>query len=195
MIDLQNIKDFKIPKQKKSKEKKIILLVDTKRNLNNYLLMLKHRKVGGIDYSPHFVISKKGEIFSLLPVMNITKTFDQDIDKKIIKISLENLGWFKKNTILNIYKNWINDVYRSTPYESMWKGFFYWDKYTESQYNAMLDLIEYLSLHYNIKHEYNIFDKNDVFEKEIEGIVSKSNFSDIYTDINPSIKIFKNDYK
>ena len=62
----------------------------------------------------------------------------------------------------------------------------YWDTYSKEQLNALADLCFLLCAHYGIP--YQCVPSSGFFEnaKNFNGIVSKSNFSDIYTDINPS---------
>jgi hypothetical protein len=149
--------------------------------------MLKYRREGKYEDIPHFCITKTGKIYKLIEPDYMTKTFgDTSVDKKQIKIAIENLGWLNKNTIMGTYSNWINDIYRGEPHLRGWRGYFYWDTYSKEQLNALADLCLLLCAHYDIP--YQSVPSSGFFEnaKNFNGIVSKSNFSDIYTDINPS---------
>jgi len=173
---------------KKRKYKKTqILLYDTKRRFDDFIKMLKYRRNGKYEDIPHFCITKTGKVYKLIEPDYMTKTFgDTSIDKKQIKIAIENLGWLNRNTIMGTYSNWINDVYRGEPHLRGWRGYFYWDIYTKEQLIALSNLSLVLCAHYDIP--YQIVPSSGYFEnaKNFNGIVSKSNFSDIYTDINPS---------
>jgi hypothetical protein len=173
---------------KKRKYKKTqILLYDTKRRFDDFIKMLKYRRNGKYEDIPHFCITKTGKVYKLIEPDYMTKTFgDASIDKKQIKIAIENLGWLNRNTIMGTYSNWINDVYRGEPHLRGWRGYFYWDVYTKEQLTALSNLSLLLCAHYDIS--YQIVPSSGYFEnaKNFNGIVSKSNFSDIYTDINPS---------
>ncbi len=173
---------------KKRKYKKTqILLYDTKRRFDDFIKMLKYRRNGKYEDIPHFCITKTGKVYKLIEPDYMTKTFgDTSIDKKQIKIAIENLGWLNRNTIMGTYSNWINDVYRGEPHLRGWRGYFYWDIYTKEQLVALSNLSLVLCAHYDIP--YQIVPSSGYFEnaKNFNGIVSKSNFSDIYTDINPS---------
>jgi len=173
---------------KKRKYKKTqILLYDTKRRFDDFIKMLKYRRNGKYEDIPHFCITKTGKVYKLIEPDYMTKTFgDASIDKKQIKIAIENLGWLNRNTIMGTYSNWINDVYRGEPHLRGWRGYFYWDVYTKEQLTDLSNLSLLLCAHYDIP--YQIVPSSGYFEnaKNFNGIVSKSNFSDIYTDINPS---------
>jgi N-acetyl-anhydromuramyl-L-alanine amidase AmpD len=192
-FDLDNLR-IKKRKYKKSQ----ILLYDTGRKFDFFIKKLKHRNFGNSEDIPHFCITKTGKIYNFLNPEHGSKTFGENkVDNKQIKIALENLGWLNKNTITGIYENWINDVYRSTPHIRSWRSYMYWDPYTQDQLQALADLCLVLCVKYNI--DYFCVPSSGYIEnaKNIEGIVSKSNFLDIYTDINPSFNfnIFEENVK
>ncbi len=135
-------------------------------------------------------------VYQLFDTNHFSQTFEnEDLDKKQIKIALENLGWLNKNTITGFLNNWIGDAYRSEPHIRTWRNYFYWDKYTDQQMKVLSELCE------------NLCEKHEIFKQVVPsqgylenaanfaGIVCKSNFSNIYTDINPSFDFsifFKN---
>ena len=184
---------------KRKSKKTQILLFDTQRRLDDYFSKLKYRKNGRYEDIPHFVISKLGIVYKIFDTNHSSKTFDSyDLDKKQIKIAVENLGWLNKNTITGIMNNWIGDPYRSEPFVRTWRNYFYWDKYTDQQLNALSELCD------NLCDEHKIFKQivpsQGYFKNaaNFAGIVCKSNFSNIYTDINPSFDFslfFKNGTK
>jgi len=182
VFDLKNLNH-----KKRKYNKTQILLYDTKRRIDDFIKMLKYRREGKYEDIPHFCITKTGKIYKLIEPDYMTKTFgESSIDRKQIKIAIENLGWLNKNTIMGTYSNWINDIYRGEPHLRGWRGYFYWDTYSKEQLNALADLCLLLCAHYDIP--YQSVPSSGFFEnaKNFNGIVSKSNFSDIYTDINPS---------
>jgi N-acetyl-anhydromuramyl-L-alanine amidase AmpD len=172
---------------KRKTKKTQILLFDTFRRTDEYILKLVHRRNGKYTNIPHFIVTKLGVVHNIFNTDFYSETFGhKEIDKKIIKIAIENLGWLSKNTITGVLYNWIGDPYRAEPYIKNWRNYNFWDKYTESQLNAVAELCNDLCDKHNIPKQsvlsqgiYNNADK-------IDGIVCKSNFSDIYTDINPS---------
>jgi hypothetical protein len=182
VFDLKNLNH-----KKRKYNKTQILLYDTKRRIDDFIKMLKYRREGKYEDIPHFCITKTGKIYKLIEPDYMTKTFgESSVDRKQIKIAIENLGWLNKNTIMGTYSNWINDIFRGEPHIRGWRGYFYWDTYSKEQLNALADLCLLLCAHYDIP--YQSVPSSGFFEnaKNFNGIVSKSNFSDIYTDINPS---------
>jgi len=173
-------------KRKKTKKTQI-LLYDTQRRVEDFLNKIKYRNGGQYENIPHFVVSKLGVVHEIFDTDYSSKTFDNpDVDKRIIKIALENLGWLNKNTITGVLNNWIGDPYRSEPHIRSWRNYFFWDKYTDVQLETTHQLCESLCKKHNIPQK--MVSSNGYFERsyKFNGIVCKSNYSDIYTDINPS---------
>jgi hypothetical protein len=178
-------KDLNIVRKKSKKTQ--IFLYDTQRRVDEFLNKIKYRKNGKYDDVPHFIVSKLGIVHQLFDTnySSIT-TENPKIDKKMIKIAVENLGWLNKNTINGILNNWIGDPYRGEPYIRSWRNYYFWDVYSDVQLKALSDLCN------NLCEEHNIFKQtvpsNGYMENasNFTGIVCKSNFSSIYTDINPS---------
>lgn len=173
-------------KRKKTKKTQI-LLYDTQRRVEDFLNKIKYRNGGQYEDIPHFVVSKLGVVHEIFDTDYSSKTFDNpDVDKRIIKIALENLGWLNKNTITGVLNNWIGDPYRSEPHIRSWRNYFFWDKYTDVQLETTHQLCEALCKKHDIPEK--MVSSNGYFERsyKFKGIVCKSNYSDIYTDINPS---------
>lgn len=190
MLEIHNVdvldKDSLKIVRKKSKKTQIFLY-DTQRRVDDFVNKLKYRRNGEFNDVPHFIISKLGMIYQVFDTDYSSITFDNPkVDKRMIKIAIENLGWLNKNTITGILNNWIGDPYRSEPHIRNWRNYFFWDKYNEHQLESLSQLCNYLC------------DKHDIFKQVVpsqgylenvgnfKGIVCKSNFSNIYTDINPS---------
>jgi N-acetyl-anhydromuramyl-L-alanine amidase AmpD len=185
--DVETIDKSLLKFKKRPYKKKQILLYDTKRRIDDFVNKIKHRRNGEYEDIPHFIVSKLGHIYSVFDPKYSSKTFNiEDIDRRQIKIAIENLGWLHKNTITGYYSNWIGDPYRSEPFIRGWREKYYWDKYSESQMMAVVKLCDRLCEDYNIVRKvvpsHGFIENVDKFE----GIVCKSNFSNIYTDINPS---------
>ena len=190
MLEILNVEvlDNKKKNLKRSKsKKKQILLYDTHRRIDDYFMMLKYRKNGKFLDIPHFCIDKLGNIYKILDLDFTPVTFGkQRLDSKQIKIAIENLGWLNKNTITGIYSNWIGDAFRGQPHLKSWRNYYYWDTYSEPQVKALTELVFNLC----VEHDINFLSapSSGLLEnaENLSGILSKSNFSDIYTDINPS---------
>lgn len=196
--DIETIDKSKLNVHKRKTKKSQIFLFDTKRRSDDYLNKLRYRKNGHYEDVPHFLITKLGTIYQLFDSNHSSETFkNPKIDTKMVKIALENLGWLHKNTITGVLNNWIGDPYRGEPHIRNWRNYYFWDKYTDSQMESLSKLCDFLC------------DKHDIYKQTVpsqgfmenvsnfKGIVCKSNFSNIYTDINPSFnfKVFFNDAK
>ena len=184
-IDGLNSKNLNIIKKKSKKTK--IILYDTGRRTDYFLSKIKYRNNGRYDEIPHFIVTKLGIIYQLYDTKFYSKTFDiKKIDKQFIKIAVENLGWLNKNTITGFLSNWIGDPYRTEPFILNWRNYHFWDKYNDIQLEKISLLCQDLCTEHNIP--YNIVPSQGYMENIINfsGIVCKSNFSNIYTDINPS---------
>jgi len=150
-------------------------------------MKLKYRQNGKYDDIPHFIVLKNGDIYQIFDTKFSSTTFNNpDIDKKMIKIALENLGWLTKNTITGVLNNWINDKFRANPFVKKWRGYYFWDSYTEEQMKSLVSLCKELCEKNKIP--YMAVPSHGYIESVVKfkGIVCKSNFLNIYTDINPS---------
>lgn len=198
MVNLSESIEFNI--KGTNQNKKQIILTDTRRPYNLYINSLKYRYNKKNPYIPNFVISKAGEIFEIMKPENYSSFMnDIDVDKNSIIISLENLGWMRKNHLNNYYVNWVGDIYKEEVFEKKWRDQLYWDKYTNEQYENLVKLITMLNN--NFKIGFDCYGSNVRYDeiKNFKGIVSKSNFDFIYKDVNPSFdfkllkKLLKND--
>jgi N-acetyl-anhydromuramyl-L-alanine amidase AmpD len=190
MLTIHNVEVLdkkKLNIYRRKTNKKQILLFDTQRRIDDYINKIKNRRNGKYDDIPHFVVSKQGSIFQLFDTEHSSNTFnDPNIDKRQIKIAIENLGWLNKNTITGFLYNWIGDPYRSQPHVRTWRNHYFWDKYSEEQLNSLKKLCDYLCDKHNIVNRSITSQGYFKNAPNFPGIVCKSNFSDIYTDINPS---------
>jgi N-acetyl-anhydromuramyl-L-alanine amidase AmpD len=181
---LDNV-DLKIIKKKSKKTQ--IFLYDTQRRMDDFLGKIKYRLNGEYEDVPHYVVSKLGVIYQLFDTNHSSNTFDDPhIDKKQIKIAIENLGWLNKDTITGVLYNWIGDPYRGEPHIRNWRNYYFWDVYSETQLKSLSELCNELCDKHNITKQ--VVPSHGYFENasNFRGIVCKSNFSSIYTDINPS---------
>lgn len=194
--DVEILDNLNIVKRKSKKTQ--ILLYDTQRRIDDFINKIRYRKNGGYEDVPHFVVSKLGIVYRLFDPNHSSKTFyNSQIDKKQIKIAIENLGWLNKNTITGVLNNWIGDPYRSEPHIRNWRNHYFWDKYEDSQMETLSQLCEDLCEKHGIFKQ--VVPSQGYLENvsNFKGIVCKSNFSNIYTDINPSFnfRIFFNNAK
>jgi len=185
MLDILEIE--KLNRFTLTDKKKQIILSHTSRNITDFISSLKFRNNGEYSKVPHYVISKTGVVYRLMDDLMCSEFFgNEEVDKNSIHISLENLGWFNKLPIENSYINWIGDIYKKKVFERKWRDYFYWDFYTEEQIESCITLCKKIIKDHSIDKKFighNI--KVDGIDK-FGGIVTRSNFNTIYTDLNPS---------
>ena len=180
--------------------KRQIILTDTKRNYADYINSLRYRYNKKTPYLPNYVISKTGDLYSIIEPSGYSKFMeDQDIDKFSIIISLENLGWFKKNALEETYVTWLGDIYKKEVFEKRWRDEIFWEPYNEKQIKTLSELILTLCEKFSLPK--NMVETNVICDgvENIKGITSKSNFDITYKDVNPSFdfkllkKLIQND--
>ena len=185
MIDIQKYGNFK--PTGKQKKKKQIILCHTSREVGEYLSSLKFRCNGSFDRIPNYIITREGKILQLLSKTSHTNYFaKENVNRNSIIICLENLGWLEKKPLTNYYINWKGSIYNQEVYEKKWRDYFFWQPYTTSQLTATADLCNQLIQ--NLRIENRCIGHNTKVDgiEDYEGIVSKSNFSSNFTDLNPS---------
>ena len=185
MIDIIKYGEFKpVGKQKKKHQ---IILTHTSRNINDYLQSLKFRFNGGFKRIPNYIITREGKIIQLLGNTEHSEYFkDPNINRNSIIISLENLGWLQKEPLTDHYINWIGDIYKGNVFEKKWRDYFFWQPYTEEQLQSVNSLCDKLLKELKIKPQIVEHNTKIAGIEKYVGIVSKSNFDTIYTDLSPA---------
>ena len=172
---------------KNGNKKTQIVLTHTSRNLFDFMTAIKLRFGGKPIKLPHYLIGKDGKILQILDDDKNGKYLNTDkVNNKSIVICLENLGWLEKQPLKKYHINWIGTIYREKVFDRKWRNYFFWDKYTDSQMRSLSQLCGLLCDKHNIPKK--SVKTQGFFENAIKfnGVVCKSNFSNIYTDINPS---------
>lgn len=185
MIDITKYGDFKpVGKQKKKHQ---IILTHTSRNINDYLQSLKFRYNGDFKRIPNYIITRKGKVIQLLGNTEHSEYFkDPNINRNSIIISLENLGWLQKEPLTDHYINWIGDIYKGNVFEKKWRDYFFWQPYTEEQVESTNSLCDKLLKEMKIKPQIVEHNTKIAGIEKYVGIVSKSNYDTIYTDLSPA---------
>jgi N-acetyl-anhydromuramyl-L-alanine amidase AmpD len=185
MINIEKYGNFK--PTGKHKNKKQIILCHTSRDIEEYLVSLKFRYNSNYDKIPNYIITKNGKVLQLIPNEGYTNFFNDDtINKNGVIVCLENLGWVEKKPLTNYHINWKGSIYNQEVYEKKWRDYFFWETYTDSQIKSTAELCN--NLIDTLKINRSCVGHNTKIEgiKNFEGIVSRSNFSGRYTDLNPS---------
>jgi N-acetyl-anhydromuramyl-L-alanine amidase AmpD len=185
MIDIIKYGEFKpVGKQKKKHQ---IILTHTSRNINDYLQSLKFRFNGDFKRIPNYIITREGKIIQLLGNTEHSEYFkDTNINRNSIIISLENLGWLQKEPLTDHYINWIGDIYKGNVFEKKWRDYFFWQPYTEEQVQSTNSLCNELLKEMKIKPQIVEHNTKIAGIEKYVGIVSKSNYDTIYTDLSPA---------
>ncbi|MDB0072825.1 N-acetylmuramoyl-L-alanine amidase [bacterium] len=164
-----------------------IVLTHTSRNIRDYLVSLKKRRYGQNYKIPHYIIDRSGLIHKLVDESKQTNYLsDVNLNKESVVVSLENLGWLEKEPLKKHYLNWIGDIYKGDVFEKKWRDRYYWEPYKDEQIFSLLKVLSYLTEKMGI--EFNVVEHNTLIKEinKYKGVVTRSNFSDNFTDLNPS---------
>lgn len=174
--------------------KKQIVLADSKRDLNNYVQSLRFRYNKKNPYLPNYVISKSGDIYTIMEPEKYSKFLQNyEVDKNSIIIVLENLGSLKKIPMQDYHINWIGDIYKKKVFERKWRDEYFWDPYEKIQLESLSKLTKKLCKEFQIPIEcigHNVKQEGIEF---FQGVVSRSNYDTDSKDVNPAFnfKLFK----
>lgn len=185
--------DYEVRNTTENKEKfDRIVLCHTGRNIDEYVVSLKHRHNRSYKKIPHFLISREGVILNTLSLSQKSYLTDDDgLNKNSIFISLENLGWLEKKPLEKEYLNWIGNIYKGDVISRSWRDYNYWQPYTETQIIKLADLCLDLCIKFNINP--NCIGTNTKIRgaKSFSGIISRSNLYDYLTDLSPAFDFEK----
>ena len=164
-----------------------ILLCNTNRDISDYIKSINIRSNVPTSRKPNYIIDKKGKI-TLLNKDDVTQTYlkGYHTDSSVIVICLENRGWLKRRSNDGKFVDWLGDIYNSKVHEKKWRGKLFWDEYSDKHMKATIKLIKEVC-HKN-KIPNNFIGHNVLVEgiENFKGIVSRSNYNEYWTDVNPS---------
>lgn len=179
----------------KNKNKKQIVLCNSFRNSRNYLNSLKNRNNGKYEKIPNYLINRDGKVLSLITDDEFSNFFeDYDVNKNVIIISLENLGWLQKTPLRDEYFSWIGEKVTSDVFERKWRDKIFWQEYTKPQMDSLINLCQKLLKKFSIHKTFIGHNTKVDGIKIFNGIVCRSNYNNKFTDISPSFDFegFKN---
>jgi len=168
-----------------------ILLCNTNRNKKDYLKSIKLRYGGKYNKIPNYFVEKTGKVHNLSENDTTEYYLNGYRDSGVIVICLENLGWFKRRSVDGKFVDWLGDIYKGDMFEKKWRGKFFWDTYTDRQVEETINLINTLCADNDIPNEcvgHNVLVDG---VEHFKGIVSRSNYNEYWTDINPSFNFDK----
>lgn len=165
---------------------KQIILSNTFRPADDYIKQ-KYRFGGKNKKLPHFLIRKNGEVLSLLHQSTKSKYLTLGGENlNSLFICFENLGWLEKVPTKDYFVNWIGNIKKENIYEKKWRDYFFWDIYSNEQIKSSVKLIREVMSEYNINNKFIGHNTKISGVEEYNGVVSRSNYSTYYTDINPA---------
>lgn len=173
-------------------DKKQILLCHTSRPLKYYLKSINYRLNNQFDRVPHYLISEKGGIIKNYSERKYSNfMLNPNIDKNVIIVCLENLGWLRYKEKEDKYVNWVGDEYNGDIFNKRWRDKTFWSTYSENQINSLSKLLNYLSVEFEIPlnfvgHNVTVDDISDFV-----GVTCKSNYSQLWTDVSPAFDFEK----
>jgi N-acetyl-anhydromuramyl-L-alanine amidase AmpD len=144
-----------------------------------------------------FTINKDGKIFQHYDPKYYSTFVNNQQDKASISIVLENCGWYRKDSMINKYIDWLGNIYNKQSNEvfvKRWRNHTYWDSYTNEQTESLKNLVNKLCDEYKIQKN---FIGHNVYNEDIDlykGITFRSNYSQESTDVSPAfdMEILKN---
>jgi hypothetical protein len=132
-------------------------------------------------------VTIEGKVIQLLDDASYSNYFTEpNINRNSVIVCLENLGWLEKKPLTNYYINWKGSIYNQQVYEKKWRDYFFWQPYTTSQIKSTADLCNQLTQTLRIENKCIGHNTKVDGITSYEGIISKSNFSSDFTDLNPS---------
>ena len=97
----------------------------------------------------------------------------------------------EKKPLTNQYINWKGGIYIEEPYDKKWRDYFFWEPYTEVQVENTVKLCNKLCDDLSIEKKCSGHNTKINGIKNFEGIVSRSNYDERFTDLNPSFDFQK----
>lgn len=174
------------PTSNTADENKQILLCSTKRSRKDFFNTIKFRHNGEYKKIPNYFIEKNGKVHHLNE-NDVTPYYLSGYRKEgVTVICLENRGWLKRRSNDGKFVDWLGDIYNSKVHEKKWRGKLFWDEYSDKHMKATIKLIKEVC-HKN-KIPNNFIGHNVLVEgiENFKGIVSRSNYNEYWTDVNPS---------
>ena len=176
----------------KNLRKTQIMLANTNRRAEDYITSLKLRHNGNYNKLPHYLITKKGDVVNILKPNKVSDFFGYDkVDKQIVVILLENLGWLRpKKTKVGLC-DWLGKTYIGDVFEKKWRGKLLWEPYTVKQLETLGYLLKEICSDFNISTDFIGHNVKVEGVEKFKGIVTRSNYSEYFKDISPAFNFDK----
>lgn len=177
---------------KTRQNKKQIVLLNTGYPIDDFITKLKLRFNKKYNKIPAYTISRSGILYQHYNPKNYSPLFDKDdINKAVIPIAIENVGWLEYHKKTDAYLDWRGIKCNGAVIETNWRGKKLWADYTDEQVIVLSELINYLCIEYSI--EKNFIGNNVLTHKPMnfKGILNRSNFSKNHYDLTPAFDFEK----
>jgi N-acetyl-anhydromuramyl-L-alanine amidase AmpD len=186
--ELLNIeKESNILYQEIDSRKTQIMVGHTSRNIEDYLKSLSLRHNGKYNSQPHFIVSKDGIVIKILEPQIVSNFFGhKEIDSNIITVLLENEGWLKPKKDNPRLCDWLGNIYKGEVFEKKWRNRFFWSPYTDKQVDGLVVLLNELCTDLSIEKEFIGHNVRVEGVEKYKGIVTRSNYSEYFTDLSPA---------
>lgn len=177
---------------KEVKNKTQIILCNTNKSIDDYLNYVENRSKVYYDKVPHIIVTEKGDVHELIDTNYYGNFFGiEEIDMNSIILLVENLGWLKKDYLSGKYINWNKDIYKDEPIIKQWRSYTYWAKYPDIIYDKLSELIIHLTKKHDIVLEFIGHNTKLNNIQVFNGITTRSNYSDVFTDVTPAFNFEK----
>lgn len=159
---------------------------------HNHIMRMQTKEYGNSRKWNTYTISRDGIIYQHFnPKKHCDFLGIKEADIKIISIVLENTGYLVKNDD-GIFVNLLNEVCDEERIGfKKWDAFSYWEKFTEEQIMALVDLCNYLSIEFSIPNDCIEFQNYHKSIIKYKGIAFRSNYLEKDGDANPLFEIEK----
>ena len=104
----------------------------------------------------------------------------------VYSILLENNGWltYKKQT--NLLCDWLGNIYKGEVFEKKWRNKFFWSTYSDKQVESLVILLNDLCKELGIDKKFIGHNVRVEGVERFKGIVTRSNYSEYFTDLSPA---------
>lgn len=146
------------------------------------------RDFGNYKKTSPYSIDRDGVIYEHFNPKYYSDFVGHEQDKCSIPICLVNVGWLKYNDFLKNYTDWLGHTYafKNEFVKKSWRNKDFWFPYTEKQEKSLFKLVDKLCTEFNIERDFignNVYNENvDIYK----GIVFRSNYDTILTDVSPA---------
>lgn len=167
--------------------KKQIVIGNTLYDDMDHFTLWKNKLNGKFKGTASYTILLNGDVYNHFDPEYYSEFINiGDLDKNIISIVLENVGWLVKDKYLIDWRGSKYTKKKSNIFYSRWRKKEIWAAYSEKQLDSLVELCKELANKFDIPlisstHNTKI---NDISEKQ--GIYYRSNYSSNYLDVSPA---------